>query len=115
MQIHNSSLLGKKEIVKRLTEKTLNKRIIVSPILSSSQIQPASLDVRLGPDFLIIKIGKITHLDPLRSPESVKFEVERYTDKYKILNKYNYYLPFIYSRSILILLYNLSIHPLTIL
>jgi dCTP deaminase len=92
MQINNSSLLGKKEIVRRLTEKNKTKRIIVSPILSSSQIQPASLDIRLGPDFLIIKIGKITHLDPLRSPDSVKFEVERYTDKYKILNKYERFI-----------------------
>ena len=92
MQINHSSLLGKKEIVKRLTEKDKEKRIIVSPLLSSSQIQPASLDVRLGPDFLIIKIGKITHLDPLRAPESSKFEVERYTDKYKVLNKYERFI-----------------------
>jgi len=88
MLISHSSLLGKKEIIKRLNGKGTGKRLIVSPILSSSQIQPASLDVRLGPDFLIIKIGKITHLDPLRSPDSVRFEVEKYTDKYKILNKY---------------------------
>jgi dCTP deaminase len=92
MLINNSSLLGKKEIVNRLTTKNKKKRIIVSPILSSSQIQPASMDVRLGPDFLIIKIGKITHLDPLRSPKSVKFDVERYTDKYKILNKYERFI-----------------------
>ena len=45
------------------------------------------MDVRLGPDFLIIKIGKITHLDPERDPNRVKFEVERYTDRYKILEK----------------------------
>jgi dCTP deaminase len=92
MLINHSSLLGKKDIIRRLNEKEKTKRLIVSPILSSSQIQPASLDVRLGPDFLIIKIGKITHLDPLRSPESVKFEVEKYTDKYKILNKYERFI-----------------------
>lgn len=92
MQANKPSLLGKKEIVKRLTTKEKSKKIIVSPILSSSQIQPASLDVRLGSDFLIIKTGKITHLDPLRLPENVRFEVERYTDKYKILNKYERFI-----------------------
>jgi len=65
---------------------------MISPILSSSQIQPASMDVRLGPDFLIIKIGKMTHLDPLKPSELVEFEVDRYTDKYKILNKYERFI-----------------------
>jgi len=89
----NSCLLGKKEIIERLTRPSGDKkRIIISPILSSSQIQPASLDVRLGPDFLIIKIGKMTHLDPLKPSEIVEFEVDRYTDKYKILNKYERFI-----------------------
>lgn len=82
-----SSLLGRNEIIERLTEANPDKRLLISPILSSSQIQPASMDVRLGPDFLIIKIGKITYLDPSKDPSIVKFEVERYTDRYKILEK----------------------------
>ena len=87
MELFNPSLLGRNEIIDRLVEPDITKKILITPILSSSQIQPASMDVRLGPDFLIIKIGKITHLDPLKDPDSGKFEVERYTDKYKILEK----------------------------
>lgn len=86
-KITEPSLLGRNEIIERLSETDVDRKILVTPILSSSQIQPASMDVRLGPDFLIIKIGKITHLDPEKDPNSVKFEVERYTDKYKILEK----------------------------
>lgn len=81
------TLLGRKDIISRLLEEDFNKRIVISPILSSYQIQPASLDVRLGTDFLIIKIGKITYLDPLEHPDIVKSKVEKYTDKYKILSK----------------------------
>ncbi len=86
------SLLGKPDIIDRLITKDNEKKIFVSPILSSSQIQPASIDVRLGSEFLVIKIGKITHLDPLRNPMDVRFEVEKYTDNYKILNKHDRFI-----------------------
>ena len=84
----SASLLGRKDIIERLLlEDTDEQKILITPILSSYQIQPASMDVRLGPDFLIIKVGKITHLDPLKNSKKVGFEVEKYTDKYKILDK----------------------------
>lgn len=92
MERDDSSLLGELDIINRLTTDNNEKKIIVSPILSSSQVQPASMDLRLGAEFLIIKIGKITHLDPLRKPDDVKFEVEKYTDKYKILNKHERFI-----------------------
>lgn len=88
--IQDPSLLGKKDIIKRLTNNKREKRILVNPILSSSQIQPASMDVRLGSEFLVIKIGKITHLEPLRN--NVKEEVDKYTDRYKILNKHDRFI-----------------------
>ena len=87
MTIDAVSLLGRENIIDRLTTEIEKQRIVVSPILSSSQIQPASMDLRLGAEFLIIKTGKITYLNPLRNPNDVRFEVEKYTDKYNILNK----------------------------
>lgn len=92
MVIDSSSLLGREDIIDRLTTVEERKKIIVSPILSSSQIQPASMDLRLGAEFLIIKVGKITHLDPLRNPDDVRFEVEKYTDKHKILDKHDRFI-----------------------
>ena len=86
MIMDEMSLLGRENIINRLTRED-KKKIFINPILSSSQIQPASVDLRLGAEFLIIKTGKITHLDPLRNPDDVKFEVEKYTDKHNILNK----------------------------
>lgn len=92
MIIDSSSLLGKEDIIERLTAEDDENKLIVSPMLSSSQIQPASLDLRLGSEFLIIKVGKITHLDPLRNPNDVRFEVEKYTDNHKILNKHDRFI-----------------------
>jgi dCTP deaminase len=81
-------MLSRAEIIERLIEKT-EKRIIINPILSSKQMQPASVDVRLGTDFLVIKIGKLTHMDSLQDPMDTQYEVEKYTDKYKILKKFD--------------------------
>ncbi len=88
--IQDPLLLGKNDIIERLTDDIIDKRIIVNPILSSSQIQPASMDVRLGSGFLVIKIGKITHLEPLKN--DVKEEVDKYTDRYQILNKHDRFI-----------------------
>lgn len=49
----NSALLGKEDLIQRITCKS-EKRIFISPILSSKQIQPASIDVRLGPEFFLV-------------------------------------------------------------
>jgi dCTP deaminase len=78
--------LGRNDILDRLNRKDKTK-IVVTPLLSSTQIQPASIDVRLGTEFLVINVGKITHLDPLKNPEDLKLEIDKYTEKYKILNK----------------------------
>jgi dCTP deaminase len=83
-----SALLGKEELIERITTKS-EKRIFISPILSSKQIQPASIDVRLGPEFLVFKTGRITHLEPLRSPNEVRKEIQSYIEKYKILDRYD--------------------------
>jgi dCTP deaminase len=88
----NYALLGREQIIERLIHKDPDKRILIKPLLSSKQIQPASLDLRLGPEFAIIKIGKITHLDPLKKPIYVKREVKKYTDFYKILGKHERFI-----------------------
>jgi dCTP deaminase len=87
-----AALLGRDEIIDRITTSVDKKRIFISPILSSSQVQPSSFDVRLGAEFLIVKTGKITHLEPIKDSIEVRNEVEKYTDKYKILNKHERFI-----------------------
>ena len=86
-----SALLGKEELIERLTCSGEN-RIFIHPILSSKQIQPASVDVRLGQDFLVIKLGKITHLEPLEDSKDVAREVQKYTDRYKIIKRHERFI-----------------------
>lgn len=85
------ALLSKDSIRLRLSA-SHPRPIGVTPILTSSQVQPASLDVRLGPNFRAIKIGKMTHLDPLSPSEQVGRQVKKYTDVYKILGKREAYV-----------------------
>lgn len=87
-----AAILGQKEIIARIREKSPDKKLYIHPLLSSSQIQPASIDIRLGPKFSITKIGKITHIDPLKSIDDVTIEIKRYLETYKILNKFENFI-----------------------
>lgn len=49
----------------------------IEPLFDQAlQIQPASVDLRLGPEFIVYKPGEIACLDP-RAPESLGAAVER--------------------------------------
>src|SRR5688500_12052474 len=53
----------------------------IEPIFNEqTQVQPASVDLRLGPEFIIYKPGQIACLDP-REPESLSVAAERVTVK----------------------------------
>jgi dCTP deaminase len=49
------SVLSKAEIEKRIREESFSKKLIVTPLLSSAQIGPASVDIRLGSSIIIPK------------------------------------------------------------
>ncbi len=88
----NAAVLGDKDIIDRITHENKDKKIYIHPLISSSQIQPASVDIRLGPKFHVTKIGKITHIDPLKSIDEVTFEIKKYLENYKILNKFEKFI-----------------------
>src|SRR6476659_7321590 len=51
----------------------------VSPIADENvQLQPASIDLRLGPEFLVYSAAQIACLDP-REPDTVKAAIQRIT------------------------------------
>ena len=90
--VDHAAILGKKEIKSRLDTEDPLKKIYIYPLLASSQIQPASVDIRLGPKFNVTKIGKITHIDPLKSVNEVTLEIKQYLESYKILNKFEKFI-----------------------
>lgn len=86
------SLLSRAEIVDRICEEDPKKGIVVNPILRASQLQAASVDVRLGAEFLVLKNSKITHLDPSRDEWGMNREVQKYTDRYRIMDPSDYFV-----------------------
>jgi hypothetical protein len=55
-------ILNEHQILERLLTKDESRRIIVTPILDPvQQFGPSSLDVRLGPDFKVVRTSRLTH------------------------------------------------------
>jgi dCTP deaminase len=66
------AILGKKRIVSLLSERTVSRRLFITPILDTEQISTSSVDVSLGFDFVTIKRGNVGAFDPAKeevSPE----------------------------------------------
>src|SRR5689334_20155049 len=66
-------ILSDRDIRARLKQGDLEITPLADPAL---QIQPASVDLRLGDEFIVYKPGQITCLDP-RDPETLSAATER--------------------------------------
>jgi len=62
------SALGRSALLERLAQGDL----VVSPLLSSDQVGPSSIDLRMGTVVLMARAGRQSHVDPAayRSPEA---------------------------------------------
>lgn len=58
------SVLGKEEIISYLNRKNISERLIITPILESSQVDGSSIDVRLGNEFIVTRRGGLSSIDP---------------------------------------------------
>ena len=66
-------ILNETQILERLITDDPERRIVVTPILDPmQQFGPSSLDVRLGPDFKVVRTSRLTHLDPLKDSRESK-------------------------------------------
>lgn len=78
-------MLSDIDIVDRLCRND-DLAIIITPILAGRQIQPASVDVRLGFHFKVVKNARVAALDPLEKEEpELRRDTERYTEDIKLL------------------------------
>ncbi|MGH8703649.1 MAG: dCTP deaminase [Burkholderiales bacterium] len=60
------SVLGRTRIVAALRSLNMRSRLVVTPLLDKSQVGDASIDVRLGHDFLTVKRGNLQSMDPTK-------------------------------------------------
>jgi dCTP deaminase len=82
------SILGKSKIIKLLRKRRLEDRLIVTPLLDSKQIGPASIDIRLGHDFVTTRRGNLPYIDPAR----MNIDPNRYQAKHYVNFREAFYL-----------------------
>jgi dCTP deaminase len=59
------SVLGHSAIDALMNEPDLEKRLVITPLLNrSQQLSEASVDIRLGTDFIVTRRGNLASLDP---------------------------------------------------
>lgn len=59
------SVLGHDELVKLMSHESLEERLVVTPLLNKDQqVNEASIDIRLGNDFVVTRRGNLDKLDP---------------------------------------------------
>jgi len=71
MNEESGAILTGDEIGKRLMEGDLNRRLFVTPMLSKDQIGHASVDVRLGNEFIAFRRTKYAMFDPLEKVDKL--------------------------------------------
>lgn len=82
------AVLGHDRLWKLLTHEDLEQRLIVTPLMTKSQVGPASLDIRLGNDFIITRRGNLACIDPAKND----LRSHRYQTKHCINFKQPFYL-----------------------
>lgn len=61
-------MLAKPEILEAMDRSELAQRLVITPLLARSQINTASVDLRLGFSFLLAKRANVPAIDPLAGP-----------------------------------------------
>lgn len=82
------SILGKVKIEKLLQARKLADRLIITPMLDPGQIGPASIDIRLGHDFITTRRGNLPYIDPAKTD----VDPNRYQSKHYVNLREPFYL-----------------------
>jgi dCTP deaminase len=65
------SLLHREALKEALGEDDLDRRLVVTPLLDTRQVGPASIDLRLGTQFLLLRRTLEAGLDPGGTPQAI--------------------------------------------
>lgn len=74
------AVAGKKALWKLLQHKKLNNRLVVTPLLEESQVGDATIDLRLGNDFIVTRKGNLPSIDPAHEDTRKR----RYQSRYHV-------------------------------
>jgi len=59
-------ILGNKRLLELMAEERIENRLVVTPLLDVAQVGQASIDIRLGNDFIVTRRGNLASIDPAR-------------------------------------------------
>jgi dCTP deaminase len=65
------------EIIARI----IRGSVVITPLIDAEQIGATSVDLRLGPEFAILRRTHYGHLDFARDQDTIRKEVQRYTQR----------------------------------
>lgn len=85
-----SGQLSKLEILTRLREPDLKKRLVITPLLDPSQVGGSSVDLRLGFSFIFLRRSDIPKIDPLSA--NAEEDLEKYQERVTIRRGGSIYL-----------------------
>ena len=77
------STITKEGIRKRICEKKENKQLVITPLLDPNQIGDASVDLRLGFEFIVFNLPSIGCIDPSKNDE-IEREIHKYQTRVRV-------------------------------
>jgi dCTP deaminase len=76
------SVLSEEELLKRMSEGPLSRRLVITPLLERDQIKGVSVDLRLGHSFILLNRANISAFDPLKP--RAESDLEKYMQRLTI-------------------------------
>lgn len=77
------STLTEKGINERIREKNEDKQLVITPLLDPGQIGGASVDLRLGFEFIVFNLPSIGCIDPSKN-EEIEKEIHKYQKRVRV-------------------------------
>jgi dCTP deaminase len=88
------------QIIARLAEKDPARRIVISPMISAGeQVGPASVDIHLGTEFMVVERSNRVEFDPLMTPQ----EYEEWLKHVRVIHRYSMLDPFVLHPTVFVL------------
>lgn len=73
------SVLSEDELMKRMCEGPISKRLVITPLLERDQVKGVSVDLRLGHSFILLNRANISAFDPVKP--TAEADLEKYMQR----------------------------------
>ncbi|MEB3287927.1 MAG: dCTP deaminase [Vampirovibrionales bacterium] len=78
-------ILNERQILERMMDPNPERRIIITPLIKpEEQFGPTSVDLRLGTDFQVMQRTNLTHLDLVKDPAELQYDVQKHMKHVKV-------------------------------